>query len=99
VKLRCGGGKEEQNMSKVMKDATDSQQVAKGSALVAVVVEATKSLRANRKYVDLDTAEKMTAYAYRAIAGLHEMVAVLEEIKSIRRRQSTTLVGGKRSKA
>jgi hypothetical protein len=77
----------------------DQVQIENAADMVAEVTRTLRGLRAERGRVDLDTAEKMGAKAHLVLARCHEMLAVLDEIKSIRRRQSTTLVGGKRSKS
>jgi capsule polysaccharide export protein KpsE/RkpR len=77
----------------------DEMQIKNTDALLTEAAGTLRSLRANRGAIDLDTAEKMGSKAHQVIGKLHEMLAVLETIKSVRRRQSTALVGGKRRKA
>ena len=80
-------------------DGIDAEQLR----LSAMVVQDAKSsllhLRSARAHIDMDTAEKVERDAHAAISKLHETLSLLAAIKSTRRKQATSLVDGKRSKA
>jgi hypothetical protein len=80
------------------KDKVDTYQLEHSWSMLQNVKDTLKDLRSDRKSVDMDTAEKIEQNTLAAIGKLHEMLAVVSSIKSQRRRQSTTLVGGGRSK-